>query len=371
VVGWQGVRFTLPPDWNVAAFSMDRDSGYLRVDAPGGSSVAVQVRWTDASRPEPGSTTLYSLVAPAVRRLFRRSDPMIKTPSLKANLERMFQDTAKQAKRAKTSFESSIKAERREGPHGERTAMNFSWTGAGRGQGKIWYCETCHRVVIAQVVGLAKDGGPISAVASQLFASIHDHGEGGYDLWALYDLQVEVPDDFRLLEQKLLSGYLSLTFGRAGEKIILDRWGLANMTLKRFTLEEWFQNNVSVALKRMRREERESIRGHSVSHYTGAIPILVLGKLLRDTVGSMRRFPTRYEGGVWLCPDSNKIFALQTLRSKRSERLWQDVADRLICHIGETEQVIQSLADETVDGLEIESEPPPEPAVKTRSGKRR
>jgi hypothetical protein len=334
VVGWQGIRFNLPPDWNVTGFSMERESGYLRVDAPGNSAVTVQIRWTDATRPETGPPNAYSLLAPMVRGWLRRPEPPIKTPVLKSNLEKMFQETAKQAKKAKASFESAMKPERREGPDNERTAMNFSWTGAGRGQGKIWYCERCHRVVIAQVVGLARDQGAIAAIASQLFASLHDHSENGYDLWALYDLQVEIPDDFRLQEQKLLSGYLSLTFGRNGEKIILDRWGLANMTLKKFKLEEWFQNNVAVGLKRMKRDDVETSQGHTVSHYSGGIPLLALARLLRDTVGSMRRFPTRYECGAWECPESNKIFALQTLRSKKSDTLWRDVVDRVVCHTG-------------------------------------
>jgi hypothetical protein len=336
IVGWQGIRFNLPPDWNVTGFSMERDSGYLRVDAPGNSAVTVQIRWSDATKPQDGPPTGYTLLAPVFRRWLRRPEPPVKQPSLKSNLERMFQETAKQAKKAKAAFESSIKPERREGPNDERTAMNFSWTGAGRGQGKIWYCSHCHRVVIAQVVGAARDQSAIAAVASQLFASLHDHAEDGYDLWALYDLQLEIPADFRLLEQKLLSGYLSLTFGRNGEKIIVDRWGLANMTLKKFTLEEWFRNNAQVGLKKMASDTVESARGHSISHYRGGIPLLVLARLLRDSVGSLRNFPTRYEGGAWTCPESNKIFALQTLRNKRSDTLWREIADRCVCHIEPT-----------------------------------
>jgi len=332
VVGWQGIRFTLPPDWNVTSFSMERESGYLRVDAPGNSAVTVQIRWSDGSKQTPASPTLYSLVAPTVRQWLKRPEPALAQADLKSNLEKMFQESAKQARKAKTTFESSIKPEKREGPNGERTAMNFSWTGAGRGQGKIWQCSHCRRIVVAQVVGMPKDGGAIAAIASQLFASIQDHSVDGYDLWALYDLKVEIPDDFRLQEQKLLSGYLSLTFGRHGERIILDRWGLANMTLKKFKLEDWFQNNISVNLKRMKTDEIESDQGHAISHYSGGIPPLLLARLLRDTVGSMRRFPTRFEGGVWHCTESNKIFALQTLRSKKSETLWQDIANRCECH---------------------------------------
>jgi hypothetical protein len=34
-------------------------------------------------------------------------------------------------------------------------------------------------------------------------------------------------------------GHLQLTLGRSGERIVVDRWGLANMALKRFTLSDW------------------------------------------------------------------------------------------------------------------------------------
>lgn len=332
LVGWQGIRFALPPDWNVTGFSMDRDNGYLRVDAPNNSAVTVQIRWRDAARPDEGPSNLYSLIAPTVRNWLRRPPPPVKRPDLKANLERMFKETAKQAKKAKATFESTIRAERKEGAKLERSAMSFSWTGAGRGQGKIWYCDACHRIVIAQVVGLAKDQAVIASIASQLFATLHDHADDGYDLWALYDLQVEVPSDFRLHEQKLLAGYLRLSFNRRGERLIVDRWGLANITRKKFELDEWLQNNAAVGIRGMARDEVGMPEGHTVLHFRGRTPPLALLKILRETIGGVRRFASQYEAGIWECPQENKIFALQVMRAKRSETLWKDVLDRVLCH---------------------------------------
>jgi len=31
LIGWQGLRFSLPPEWNITGFSMDRREGYLKV----------------------------------------------------------------------------------------------------------------------------------------------------------------------------------------------------------------------------------------------------------------------------------------------------------------------------------------------------
>ena len=337
VIGWQGIRFTLPPEWNLTGFSMDRDNGYLRVDSPGNGTITVQVRWSKPDKPPSVGTSLYAMtLAPLLQRFSKKPLAMTGTPDLKANLEKMFLETAKQSKKAKTPFESHIKPEKTEGPDGERTAMNFSWTGEGRGQGKIWSCSRCKRVVIAQVVGLARDQSAISAIASQLFSTLHDHAEDGLDLWALYDLQVKVPEDFLLEEQKLLSGYLSLTFGRKGEKIFVDRWGLAKMTLKKFTTEEWFQNNAQVSLKKLKKDVVETSSTHEVSRFSGPLSIFSRIKILKDAKNSLRRFPSKYEGGVWVCEESNKIFSLQVMSSKLSKEVFTTTLDHIHCHsIGE------------------------------------
>jgi ribosomal protein L37AE/L43A len=332
VVGWQGVRFQLPPEWNVSAFSMDRDNGSLRVDAPGSSSLTVQIRWMNAAKPQrEGPPTAYYFIAPLLRKWFRRPDPPVPKTDLKANIERILKETAKQAKKTKGAFESTIRPEKAEGPDDERTAISFSWTGAGRGQGKIWQCAACNRIVIAQVIGLAKDQAAISAVASQLFATLEDHTTDGYDLWALYDLQIGIPVDFRLEEQQLKSGYLHLTFARGGEKIIVDRWGLANVTRKRFSLVDWFRMQAFAGLKRMKKDE-ETLYEHEAIHYVGSLNLFDRLRLLKDAKTSLRRFPTRYEGGIWECTDSNKLFAVQVLHSRKTEGLWEEVTDRCVCH---------------------------------------
>lgn len=332
VVGWQGIRFQLPPEWNVSAVSMDRDNGSLRVDAPGDSTLSVQIRWMNAAKPQQaGPPNLYHYLAPQFRKWFRRPEPPVPPTNLKANIERILKEAEKQAKKTKASFESSIRPEKTEGPDGERSAINFSWTGVGRGQGKIWQCRTCNRIVIAQVIGLAKDQAAISAVASQLFATLEDHTTDGYDLWALYDLQIGIPEDFRLEAQELKSGFLHLSFARGGEKILVDRWGLANVARKRFSLTDWFKNNAFARLKHMKKDE-ETIYDHEAVHYVGSLGLFDRLRLLKDAKTALRRFPTRYEGSLWECTDSNKLFAVQVLHSKKTEGLWDEVTDRCVCH---------------------------------------
>src|SRR5438552_9033175 len=60
-VGWQGITFQLPPEWNVTGFSMDRADGYLKIDSPG--TMFAQVRWMDprVTRPRTLGDVLFRL----------------------------------------------------------------------------------------------------------------------------------------------------------------------------------------------------------------------------------------------------------------------------------------------------------------------
>ena len=136
-------------------------------------------------------------------------------PDLRANLERILKETAKQAKKSKAAFDSTLKPEKIEGENGERTAINFTWTGAGAGTGQNLALRDVQPGRGRAGHRHGERSGADCDVASQLFATFHDHAIDGYDRWALYDLQIDVPEDFRLEEQKLLSGHLHLAWGEA------------------------------------------------------------------------------------------------------------------------------------------------------------
>jgi hypothetical protein len=330
VVGWQGIKCQLPPDWSVTGLSMDRDNGYLRIDAPGEATLTVQIRWMNAAAPKQKNG--YTLLAPIFRRLLKRPDPEVPAPELRPNLEKLLKDTAKQARKGKSEFDSTIKPERTEGEHDERQAMNFSYSGEGRGQGKIWYCKTCKRLVIAQAVGMAKDGVALGNVASQLLGSLRCHADDGFDTWALYGLEVGVPADFRLEEQKLTSGHLHLAWSRGGERVVVDRWALANMTLKKFTLGEWFQLNALQKFGKFEKDDGAGILPYETIRYQGRITGMNMIRALREAKIRLRRLATRYEGGIWHQPDANRIVMVQVLQSKKTQNLWQEIVSRCACH---------------------------------------
>ena len=78
IVGWQGLRCQLPPDWSVTGLSMERENGYLRIDAPGDATMTVQIRWMTATAPQ--AKTAYYLLAPHFRRWMKRPEPEVPIP---------------------------------------------------------------------------------------------------------------------------------------------------------------------------------------------------------------------------------------------------------------------------------------------------
>src|SRR5437764_422781 len=89
LIGWDGIRFTLPPDWNLTAFSNDRPGGYLKVDSPG--TMFAQVKWFD-TRPADGPLLRLLSALPLVAAL--RPAPRENLPDLRAVLDRFLEKTA-------------------------------------------------------------------------------------------------------------------------------------------------------------------------------------------------------------------------------------------------------------------------------------
>ena len=325
LIGWQGVRFLLPPEWNLTGFSLDRANGYLKVDSP--TSMFAQVKWTD-----PRFTRAKSGLDWAWRawKTWRGTGSALSDDQdLRATLDAFMKETAKAARKARATFEYKVKPDTEE-LDGERRAHNFSWTGNGQGQGKIWHCRRCGRVVIAQVVGQVRD--PIQAVASVMFSEMRDHGDDGWETWALFDLVAGIPDDFALKAQKLMSSYLRLEFERSGgERIVIERWGLADVALRRFSLGGGFEETCPVR-RHGGRVAISDVNGHSAATTSGSVKSPSAWAKALAEAAATKNPAVKYEAAAWSCPETNKIYAVQVWRGKRTTGLMDEVVARCECH---------------------------------------
>jgi len=292
-VGWQGLVAEVPTDWSLAAASGDDKSGYFRADSTG--TLALEVKWSRAGK----QTDLYS------------------------KLDGYLNDLRRRARKRKLQFEHKIKPK-------DAGTLTFSWRSDRKAQGRLWLCDECGRVVIAQVSGAPSDD--VASVASFVLPSIEDHSDDGWRTWAMYDLVAEVPPGYVLEKHQLMAGYIQLLFHRGSSRLLIERWGLANVALKNTSLREWFAERVSHDLRRY----RYSVHDVEFEHEAG---IQVTGRRsgLRQALksafelASFRRPALYVDGYVWVCDESNKIFSVHTMHS-RKENVLDDVLERVECH---------------------------------------
>jgi hypothetical protein len=234
--------------------------------------------------------------------------------------------------------------------------VNYGWTGDpgesinGQGWGVAWHCSDCSRVIVAHVIGRAAEpADKAQRLASEVLSSMECHGHGGWQTWSLFELQLDIPEEFALTTAKLMTGRIEIEWQRAlkrnfpfnhipalrrGERIILRRLAAANVLLESESLEEWATRVVGRGNKNFALGSPESIEAHG--H-----PAFLLRGTPRDfqrrivSRGSdlMRRQQTPpVEARVWHCAESNKIFVLETEMTLADAHVAEDVNDSLKCH---------------------------------------
>ena len=292
-VGWQGIVAEVPADWSLAAVSGDEKSGYFRVDSTG--SFMLEAKWSSAGR----RVDLYS------------------------KLDAYLSDLRRKARKRRLGFEHKIKSK-------DAGVLAFSWRSDRKAQGRLWRCDECDRVIIAQVSGSRSDD--VQNLASQILPTIQDHSEDGWRTWAMYDLIADVPPGYALEKHRLMSGYIQLIFRKGCSRLVIERWGLANVALKHSSLREWFADQAAYDLK----PYRYSIQDVEFEEESG---IRITGRRagLRQALKSAYEFvtlrkPAAYlDGYVWLCQESNKIYSVQSLHP-RKENIVDGVLERVGCH---------------------------------------
>lgn len=325
LVGWDGIRFTVPADWNVTGVSTDRANGYLKVDSP--DTMFLQVKWADKSAQRP--RTMAALVLRAVQGFRQKSVHEVGTPDLRPTLDAYLKETSKRARKDRRQFDCKVKPQTTEAG-GERTALHFSWTGGGLGQGKIWHCSGCKRTVIAQVVGQPRD--PVADVAAGVFSDMRDHPEQGWTVWALFDLVAAVPEAFILKSHKFLSGYIKLEYGARGKgRIVIERWGLANIARRKFTVREWLGQMCEAE------RHRAAYTDLRVNDHDGVTALGRVSGLLANVAAARDALPSvrpavEYEACAWECGETNKLYAIQMWRPRGDASLMGDLVARCECH---------------------------------------
>ena len=292
-IGWQGIVAEVPADWSLSAVSGDEKAGYFRVDSA--RSLILEVKWSAVG----------------------------KSPDLHGRLRAYLEDLRRRSRKRRTSFESKIKSK-------DAGTLSFSWRSDRKAHGRLWLCEKCGRVLIAQLSGDLSDS--VSEAASQILPTVEDHTEDAWRAWAVYDLIAEVPPGYRLEKHKLMSGYIQLIFRKKSNRLILERWGLANVALKNKSLREWFVDRTEDDLTPYRYTVEEAdLEGEPGLRVTGrrSGPVEMF-KAGREMLALKK--PAMYlDGYVWHCETTNRIYSVQSLHV-RNEDVADEATTRVECH---------------------------------------
>jgi hypothetical protein len=323
LLGWQGLTLTIPEEWNLAAFQGDHKAGNLRVDD--GDGPRLELRWEQP--------------AGAV--------------DIERSIEKFIDRLEKQAARRKESFK------RVSNPHvlnllhpGKEQVVNFGWSGeqakgvATHGYGMAWLCRDCGRVVVAHLIGRGREKtDKTRRLAADVLGTLECHGQGGWETWSVFDLRVEIPEEFRLGRAKLMTGRLELGWERPipgpprgwfarPERLDVLRVAAANVVLEAEALPQWTQRMVARPDRRYSfgQATETSMHGHVAVLQQGVARDLRrrLGYWLLDILLRRRTPPAALR--AWQCEESNKIYAVNCELSTKNAHVCSDVLDSLECH---------------------------------------
>lgn len=292
-VGWQGVVVKLPADWSLNVIGGEEKSGYFRVDSTG--SLVFEAKWWKAD-------SKYSI---------------------EANVQRYLDDLRKRAKKRNVEFDSKLKIR-------DDRNVSYSWSSDRRAQGRAWLCEKCKRLVMVQLSGEPKDN--VSDLASVILPGVVDHVEDGWKRWGVYELVADVPPGYEMVKQQMMSGYIQLVFRKGSNLLALERWGIANVALRKQGLVQWLNERVGYDLKGFKYSVEEAD--------TGEGPGIVMNgrrRSLREHLKSvlemltLRRPAAALDGLIWVCEQSNRIYSVQTIHTSKEDVL-DEVYKKVQCH---------------------------------------
>ena len=315
--GWQGIRLSVPEDWELGRVDGDAASGYARLDDS--EMVRAEIEWRDA--PARGARR-------PVEDLVDRYIATLEKKAAKSGVDFRVQRQAKFL-RDKTWLEGS-----------EYEA--FIWEADYKAYNVARACPDCHRVILARV--LAKPGENAEALVNRVLPSLEDHprpedGDGLF--WSVYGLTCRTPPGFALTESDLKSGHIRLTFeaDRGARSVRVHRLSMAQMLLRDQALADWYPDFFHKSLRDVRHEiAGHEWRGHEGVRLRGR-PRSRWRQILRP-LPMVNPRPRRYlDGGAWHCPEQNRICVVEVLAKRREDLdggVLEELIDGYVCHPQET-----------------------------------
>ena len=303
--GWQGITAELPADWEFGGLSGDYDNGYVRMDDE--NMPRMELKWSRSKE---------------------------KKPDLHKILDAYFKSMRKRLGTSATDLriKRDVNLVKNENFFENRDVLFYNWKSDVRANGVIWHCKDCKRIVVVQIMGRLKE--TILPLTLRVFESMRDHPAGHTNLWSAYQLAAEIPRRYHLEKRKLMSGYLMLGFVDGSRVLNIERYGLADVTLRDTDLQSWFRGYYAKILRKygFSFEELEDNDDHRVRmlgqekrfiDHIPVSPVFAVDKILRRK---------QVAASFWHCKESNRIFVVMAISKRGTSELVSEVSSSIQCH---------------------------------------
>jgi len=302
----------LPANWELGGLSGDYSNGYIRMDDE--NIPRIELKWSKTKGKKPD---LHKILDAYFKTMKKRMGPGASLLSIKRDINLV---------KSQEFFE-------------DRDVLFYSWKANVRANGAIWHCKECKRTIVVQIMGYIKES--ILPLTIRILESIHDHPTGHTSLWSAYQLTAEVPRRYQLEKRKLMSGYLLLSFADGSRVLNIERYGLANVTLKETDLQTWFRGYYAKFLRKygFSFKEMEGNKKRQGDDDDFRMEMLGQDKRLTDKIPFSPIFAVdkilrrkQIASSFWHCKVSNKIFVVMVMSKRGAGELAAQVASSIQCH---------------------------------------
>jgi len=290
---WQGVRLTVPVDWELAYTHGRRPDGFLRLADSDG--VRLEVRWNGRRTKSPASYGVDACLAEVTRAA------------------------------RKSSQDFGIRRDTKLAAPPGMEVECYAWVERRQNLGMLSRCSECGRTVHIQVMG--RPGEPLKATARTIFASLRDHPKTRVtpEPWCFHDMAFAVPPAQPLQRQRLRAGLERMVFGRRRTRIEFLRASLAELLLADSDLKACFVKMCAPSLKRRSfKTTPQTHRGHDAIYIEGR-PWLIVNML------RLAGFSRATRAVCWHCETTNRIMACCYDGPASGIETWRRALDSFEC----------------------------------------
>jgi len=295
-LAWHGIAVDVPEEWCPASLEGTFDSGYLRVEDE--TQVRLELRWESPGRTPPPAADLVDGYLKQARKKLPRGSP-----------------------------EPAVDRGRSVPGLGHLDHEAFTWRGGFNAHSLLVVAPEPRRVVHVRVF-FSDEEKHHRSLARRIFASLRLGPRDGQYEWAAFGLRFGVPQDCRLERSSLRTGCLQFVFqAGGGDQLEVVRQSLAEITLRKATLEQWLRGVFAKPLRSFRCAPLGdgAYRGHEAVRLAGEVslrarPLAVLRRRRHATVLG------------WHCPQADKLFAIRCESAVPGDPRVAACAGSITCH---------------------------------------